>query len=145
MITSIWSWRSGNIIYADRSQGTGYLQSRNTRGFWDYCYFFSFLIVYLFFALLGLRCCEGFSLAVVSGLSLQWLLFLLSRGSRARVLQSLRPVGSLVAAPEIESTGSIFVAHGLRYSAARGILPDQGLNPFLLHWQADSLPLNHQW
>ena len=27
---------------------------------------------------------------------------------------------------------------------ARGIFPDQGLNPSLLHWQADSLLLSHQ-
>ena len=27
---------------------------------------------------------------------------------------------------------------------ACGIFPDQGLNPCLLHWQADSLPLSHQ-
>ena len=25
-----------------------------------------------------------------------------------------------------------------------GIFPDQGLNPCLLHWQVDSLPLSHQ-
>ena len=25
-----------------------------------------------------------------------------------------------------------------------GIFPDQGLNPRLLHWQVDSLPLSHQ-
>ena len=29
-------------------------------------------------------------------------------------------------------------------SVACGIFPDQGLNPCLLHWQADSLPLSHQ-
>ena len=27
---------------------------------------------------------------------------------------------------------------------ACGIFPDQGLNPWLLHWQADSQPLDHQ-
>ena len=26
----------------------------------------------------------------------------------------------------------------------QGILPTQGSNPHLLHWQADSLPLSHQ-
>ena len=34
-------------------------------------------------------------------------------------------------------------AHGLSYSAACGIFPDQGPNLCLLHWQADSLPLSH--
>ena len=33
--------------------------------------------------------------------------------------------------------------HGLSCSVARGILPDQGSKPCLLHWQADSLPWSH--
>ena len=36
------------------------------------------------------------------------------------------------------------MAHGLSCSAACGIFPDQGSNPCLLHWQADSQPLHHQ-
>ena len=36
------------------------------------------------------------------------------------------------------------VAHRLSCSAACGIFPDQVSNPRLLHWQADSLPLNQQ-
>ena len=40
--------------------------------------------------------------------------------------------------------GSVIVAHGPSCSAACGILPDQGLNPCTLHWQADSQPLRHQ-
>ena len=40
--------------------------------------------------------------------------------------------------------GSAVVAHGPSCSAACGILPDQGLNPCPLHWQADSQPLRHQ-
>ena len=31
----------------------------------------------------------------------------------------------------------------LRYSPLQGIFPTQGLNPGLLHWQVDSLPLSH--
>ena len=42
------------------------------------------------------------------------------------------------------STGSTAVAHRLSSSAAYGIFLDQGLNPCLLHWQEDSLPLSHQ-
>ena len=34
--------------------------------------------------------------------------------------------------------------HRLSCSTACGILPDQGLNPCFLHWQADSHPLCHQ-
>ena len=40
--------------------------------------------------------------------------------------------------------GLVIVAHGPSCSAACGILPDQGLNPCPLHWQADSQPLHHQ-
>ena len=40
--------------------------------------------------------------------------------------------------------GSVVVAHGPSCSAACGIFPDQGSNPCLLHWQADSQPLRHQ-
>ena len=36
------------------------------------------------------------------------------------------------------------MVQGLRCSAARGIFPDQGWNPHLLHWQVASLPLSHQ-
>ena len=42
------------------------------------------------------------------------------------------------------SMGSDFVVHGLSLSTARGIFPDQGLNPCTLHWQEDSYPLHHQ-
>ena len=42
------------------------------------------------------------------------------------------------------SIGSVVVAHGLSCSAAWGVFPDQGLNPRLLHWQADSFPVSHQ-
>ena len=37
-------------------------------------------------------------------------------------------------------TGSVVVAHGLSCSSARGIVPDQGSNLCLLHWQVDSYP-----
>ena len=33
--------------------------------------------------------------------------------------------------------------HRLNCSGACGVFPDQGSNPGLLHWQADSLPLSH--
>ena len=37
-----------------------------------------------------------------------------------------------------------FVAPGLNFSMACGIFMDEGLNPWLLHWQVDSLPPNYQ-
>ena len=62
--------------------------------------------------------------------------------SRCAGLSLLRPLS-------LRSTGSRYagsatVAHGPSCSAARGILPDQGLNPCPLHWQADPQPLCHQ-
>ena len=36
------------------------------------------------------------------------------------------------------------MAHGLRCPEARGLFPDQGSNPCLLHWQADPLPMSRQ-
>ena len=59
---------------------------------------------------------SGYSLVVICmGFSLRWLL--------------------------LGSTGSIVVAHELGCS---WIFLDQGLNPCLLHWPVDSLPLSHQ-
>ena len=79
-----------------------------------------------------------------AGFSLQWLLLLRFMGSKAEGLQKFGPVGSVVGAPRLQSTGAIVVAHGLSCSTVCGIFPDQGWNLCLLHWQADSLPLSYQ-
>ena len=77
---------------------------------------------------LDLCSCAGFSPTVAS------------RGySPVVVLRILITVASLIAAPGLWSTGSIPVVY-----KACGIFQDQGLNPCLLHWQADSLPLSHE-
>ena len=85
---------------------------------------------------------RGHSLGVVCRLLVVvWLLLLQSAGSRARA--------SVVAAHELVNCGSwalkhslVVVAHRLSCSVACGIFPDQGSNPRLLCWQADSLPLS---
>ena len=66
--------------------------------------------------------------------------------ARARACgpQELQHMGSVFAAPRLESTGSTVVAHGLSCNEAYRIFPDQGSNLCLLHWQMDSLPLSHQ-
>ena len=79
-----------------------------------------------------------------TGCSLQELLLLQSTDSRVFRLQWLWHTGPMVAAPRLWSTGSVVMAHRLTCSAVHGIFLDQGLNPYLLHWQADSLPLSHQ-
>ena len=58
--------------------------------------------------------------------------------------QFLQHMGSVVAVPRLQSTGSGVVGHRLGYSTACGIFPDRGWNPYLLHLQVDSLPLSHQ-
>ena len=76
--------------------------------------FFFFLLIkkniYLFLAVLDLCCCVGFSLFAASvgystlwcrGFSLQWLLLLCSTLSRARGLQLLRHMGSVVVAARL--------------------------------------------
>ena len=53
-------------------------------------------------------------------------------------------VHSVAAVPRLWSTGSVIVGQGLSSSMVCGIFPGQESNPCLLHWQVDSLPLNHQ-
>ena len=44
----------------------------------------------------------------------------------------------------VAACGPVVVVNGLRCSEACGFFPDQGWNPRLLPWQADSLPLRYQ-
>ena len=105
--------------------------------FWIVIFFFNNFFLIYFFIYLWLCwvfvSVQGPSLVVASGghssswcagLSLSWPLWLRSTGSRR--------------------AGSVVVAHGPSCSVACGIFPDQGSNPCLLHWQADSQPLRHQ-
>ena len=95
-------------------------------------FFFIFIFIYLwlcwvFVAVRGLSpvaASRGHSSSRCAGLSLSRPLSLRSTGSRR--------------------AGSAIAAHGPSCSAACGIFPDQGSNPCLLHWQADSQPLRHQ-
>ena len=88
--------------------------------------FFSFK---LDLAVLGLGCCA----------------WVFSSCGEQGLLSSWSVVTSLVVEHVLWSAGSAFVAHGLGCSTACGILVlEQGWNPCPLHWQADSLPLDHQ-
>ena len=92
-----------------------------------------FIWLYLFLAVLGLRCCKGFSLVMaIGGYSL------------VAVRGLLIAVASLIAEQGFWSTSSVLVARGLSSSTACGVFSNQGSNPCLLLWQADSLPLSHQ-
>ena len=105
------------------------LESKNDSSFNSFLiYLFIYLrLCWVFVSVRGLSlvvASGGHSLSRCAGLSL----------SRPR---SLRSTGS-------RRAGSAIVAHGLSCSAACGIFPDQGSNPCLLHWQADSQPLRRQ-
>ena len=83
-----------------------------------------------FLAVLGPLCRVGFFLVVAS-----------VDGSLAAAHEVLTAVAPLVV---FRHAGSAAVAHSLSCLMARGIFPDQGSTPCLLHWQAGSLPLRHQ-
>ena len=68
-----------------------------------------------------------------------------SRGySLAAVCGFVTEVASLVVELGLRSKGSEALAHRLSCSVACGIFPGQGLNPCLLHWQADSYSPCHR-
>ena len=96
--------------------------------------------------MLGLHCRAGFSLVSASRgysrVAVHGLLIAVASLVAEHRLQGAR--ASVVVAPGRSSSGSIVVAHRLSCSAPCGFFPDQGLNPCLLHWQVDSLPLSHQ-
>ena len=100
----------------------------------------------MFTAVLVLCCCMVFSLVAVSGgCSLAVACrFLISVASLVTERGLQGPRASVVVFPGPESTGSVVVAHGCSGSSACGIFLDQGLNPCLLLWQVDSLPVSHQ-
>ena len=103
-------------------------------------------IIYLYFlAVLGICCCKGFPLVVVSrGYSSCGAQISYYRSFFCCRAQALGMWASIAVVPRLQSTGSIVVAHRLSSYTACGILPDQGSNPCLLLWQVDSLPLSQQ-
>ena len=89
--------------------------------------FIYFWLCWVFVSVQGLSLVAasgGHSSSRCTGLSLSRPLLLRSTGSRC--------------------AGSVVVAHGPSCSVACGIFPDQGSNPYPLHWQTDSQPLHHQ-
>ena len=106
---------------------------------WDFCksikkFFYVFI---LFWALRGLCCCVGLSLVAMH----RFLTAVAALVAEHR-MQGMR--ASVFETHGLWSPGSVVVAHGLSSSAAGGIFLNQGSNPFLLHWQVDSLLLSHQ-
>ena len=88
-------------------------------------------------AVLGLCCCQGFSLVEVRGLLPSCDVWAPHCGCFSCCgAQALGSLVSIVAASGLKSCSA-----RLSCSTARGILRAQEWNPCLLHWQADSLPL----
>ena len=104
-----------------------------------------YLVSWLFLAALGLQCCaqalQRRRVGAAFHCSAQ---ASQSTGSRVHGLLQLQLMGPVVVAFGLQSAGSIVVAHEFNCSEACGTLPDQESNPSLLHWQADSQPLNGQ-
>ena len=69
---------------------------------------------------------------------LWWIFIAVSGLSLVAVCRFPFEVSCLVAEHELQSVGSVVVAHGLCCCKTCGIFPDQGSNPYPLHWQADS-------
>ena len=91
------------------------------------CAFFFQIYLFFIFGCAGSFCCTGFSLVVASGVH-----------SLVAMCGLLIAVASLVCPrahrlQEWQHSGSAVVAHGLSCCEPRGIFPDQGSNPYLLH------------
>ena len=92
----------------------------------------NFIHLALVLAVQGLRCSAGFSpVAASGGCSL-----VVEQGALGH--PGFSACGSWAPRHRFSSC-----AHVLSCSASCMIFPDQGSNPCLLHWQADSLPLSH--
>ena len=112
-------------------------------GFFFVCFcFYKFIYLFIFGCIGSWLLRAGFSLVVAIGgysllqhmaFSLRWLLLLWSTGSRCVGFSSCDMWASVVVVRELQSAGSVVVAHGLSCSAACGIFTDQGSNPCPLH------------
>ena len=120
----------------------------NSTWMWGHFLIYNFIYLYLFFTILALCCCAGFSLAASGGSSLiQCMGFsLVASHCRAWALGTRASVAAALGLSNCDSKapGPIVVTHGLSWSTACGIFPDQGWNLCLLYWQADFLPQCHQ-
>ena len=87
-------------------------------------------------AVLGLCCCAGYSLVVVDRLLIAVASLVVEHRLQGTQTQELQ-------LPSLEHRLASGVVHGPSSSVACEIFPDQGWNPCVLHWRADSSPLNH--
>lgn len=115
----------------------------NPRSYTAFCLLLNFISFWLAGLLLLCRLSQaavsgGYSLAaVLGGVTLQRLLLLQSKGSRASC-RSRGQRAQQLQLPGLARTGSI-VGDGLSCSGPRGLFPGQGAHLLLRHWQVDSL------
>ena len=83
------------------------------------------LFLSLFLAVLGLPCST-------------WSLFSCIEWRLVAAYELLIAVASVVTEHQLRVQASVGTVHGLTCPKACGILPDQGSNPYPLHWQVDS-------
>ena len=105
-------------------------------------FFFQFYLVLYFWLCWGLCACAWLSLVAASKVYC-------SRSARASqgcgfLCCGAQVPGTWASAHGLWSVGSAVAAHRLSCPAPRRIFLDQELNPCPLHWQVDSLPLDHQ-
>ena len=115
-----------------------------TNGKWKVVgsFFFPVLFSVVFLAVLGLCACAWLSLVAASKVYC-------SRSARASqgcgfLCCGAQVPGTWASAHGLWSVGSAVAAHRLSCPAPHRIFLDQELNPCPLHWQVDSLPLDHQ-
>ena len=136
--------RNGQYTGHQKDLAAGWLQIQLLKIKWKNSFFFFnttnlFIFIFLKFYLFIYGCVwvfvsvRGLSLVAASGGH---------SSSRCAGLSLSRPL--LLQSTVSRRAGSVVVAHGPSCSATCGIFPDQGSNPCLLHWQADSQPLRHQ-
>ena len=90
-------------------------------------FFFKIYLCIYFLAVQGLGFFLGFSLVAIHRLPI-------AVASPVAEHRLFMLKGSVVSAPWLQSTSSAVAVHGLSWSTVCGIFPDQGLNPYLLHW-----------
>ena len=90
------------------------------------------LFCFVFINLLIFGCSRSSCRLSLWGKAFQWGILFVA------VHRFLTVVAFLIVKYGLQSPGSIVVTHRVSSSAACGIFPDQGQNPYPLHWQADS-------
>ena len=111
-----------------------------------FVFFEAFLVIYFWWHWVFIAACR-LSLAAVSGATVYsgaWAWPSPCGGFSCGRAWAPGHAGSVVVLLGLQSTCSVLAVHRLSCSVAYGISSNQGSNPRPLHWQVDSLPLDHE-